>query len=121
MVAAQSALNLLDRLGTTIIKVAQPGPKQLLWLGLGFLVLFLVVNSVSVFRPFRGFVDWLQNLLGWPMIVLGVICLGLSLLGPSCARSPTDRVSWIPNAATPRLHDARPSSLFRPSCNQRNT
>ena len=80
-VAAPSVLNLLDRLGTMIISVAHPGPKQLLWLGLGFLVLFLVVNSVSVFRPFRGFVDWLQNLLGWPVIVLGVICLGLSLLG----------------------------------------
>ena len=84
--AAPSALNLLDRLGTTIIRVAHPGPKQLLWLGLGFLVLFLVVNTVSVFRLFRRFVDWLQNLLGWPVIVLGVICLGLSLLGALVAQ-----------------------------------
>ena len=34
-----------------------------------------------MFRPFRGFVDRLQNLLGWPVIILGVICLGFWLLG----------------------------------------
>ena len=36
---------------------------------------------MALFRPFRGFVDRLQNLLGWPVIVLGVICLGFWLLG----------------------------------------
>ena len=49
--------------------------------GVGLSLLFLVVNGVPLFRPFRGFVDRLQNLLGWPVIVLGVICLGFWLLG----------------------------------------
>ena len=71
----------LDRLGATIVSATRTPAKRLLWMGSAFLVLFLVVNSVSVFRPFRGFVDRLQNLLGWPVIVLGVICLGFWLLG----------------------------------------
>ncbi len=71
----------LDRLGATIVSATRTPAKRLLWLGSAFLVLFLVVNSLSVFQPFRGFVDWLQNLLGWPVIVLGVICLGFWLLG----------------------------------------
>ena len=71
----------LDRLGATIVSATRTPARRLLWLGSAFLVLFLVVKSVSVFRPFRGFVDRLQNLLGWPVIVLGVICLGFWLLG----------------------------------------
>ncbi len=71
----------LDRLGATIVSATRTPAKRLLWLGSAFLVLFLVVNSLPVFRPFRGFVDRLQNLLGWPVIVLGVICLGCWLLG----------------------------------------
>ncbi len=69
----------LDRLGATIVSATRTPARRLLWLGSAFLVLFLVVKSVSVFRPFRGFVDRLQNLLGWPVIVLGVICLGFWL------------------------------------------
>jgi hypothetical protein len=71
----------LDRLGATIVSATRTPAKRLLWLGSAFLVLFLVVNSVALFRPFRGFVDWIQNLLGWPVIVLGVICLAFWLLG----------------------------------------
>jgi len=71
----------LDRLGATIVSTTRTPAKRLLWTGSVFLVLFLVVNSVSLFRPFRPFVDRLQNLLGWPVIVLGVICLGFWLLG----------------------------------------
>ena len=71
----------LDRLGATIVNATRTPAKRLLWMGSAFLVLFLVVNAVALFRPFRGFVDRLQNLLGWPVIVLGVICLGFWLLG----------------------------------------
>ena len=71
----------LDRLGATIVSATRTPAKRLLWMGTAFLSLFLVVNSVTLFRPFRGFVDQLQNLLGWPVIVLGVICLGFWLLG----------------------------------------
>ena len=71
----------LDRLGATIVSATRTPAKRLLWLGSAFLVLFLIVNSVSLFQPFRGFVDRLQTLLGWPVIVLGVICLGFWLLG----------------------------------------
>jgi hypothetical protein len=71
----------LDRLGATIVNATRTPARRLLWLGTAFLVLFLIVNSVAVFFPFRGFVDRLQNLLGWPVIVLGVICLGFYLLG----------------------------------------
>jgi hypothetical protein len=71
----------LDRLGATIVSATRTPAKRLLFLGSAFLLLFLVVNSVGVFRPFRGFVDRMQALLGWPVIILGVICLGLWLLG----------------------------------------
>src|SRR5262249_54547385 len=46
-----------------------------------FLILYLVVNAVSLFRPFRLIVDKLQNLMGWPVIILGVICLCFWSLG----------------------------------------
>jgi hypothetical protein len=71
----------LDRLGATIVSATRTPAKRLLWMGSAFLVLFLVVNGMVIFRPFRGFVDRLQTLLGWPVIVLGVICLGFWLLG----------------------------------------
>jgi hypothetical protein len=71
----------LDRLGAAIVSATRTPAKRLLWMGSAFLVLFLVVNGVAVFRPFRGFVDKLQTLLGWPVIILGVICLGFWLLG----------------------------------------
>jgi hypothetical protein len=71
----------LDRLGAAIVSATRTPAKRLLWMGSAFLSLFLVVNWVALFRPFRGFVDKLQNLLGWPVIVLGGICLGFWLLG----------------------------------------
>ena len=71
----------LDRLGATIVSATRTPAQRLLWLGSAFLLLFLVVNGVPLFRPLRGFVDRIQNLLGWPVIVLGVICLGFWLLG----------------------------------------
>jgi hypothetical protein len=71
----------LDRLGAAIVSATRTPAKRLLFMGTAFLSLFLIVNSVSLFRPFRGFVDVLQKLLGWPVIVLGVICLGFWLLG----------------------------------------
>jgi hypothetical protein len=71
----------LDRLGATIVSATRTPAKRLLWLGSAFLFLFLIVNAVPLFRPARGFVDWLQNLLGWPVIILGAICLAFWLLG----------------------------------------
>src|SRR5262249_33044342 len=46
-----------------------------------FLVLFLVVQFVWFLKPFRTVVDRVQRLLGWPVIILGVICLGFWMLG----------------------------------------
>ena len=44
----------LDRLGATIVNAdADPGQAAALDLGSAFLVLFLVVNSVALLRPFR--------------------------------------------------------------------
>ncbi|MFO0888868.1 MAG: hypothetical protein U0790_06930 [Isosphaeraceae bacterium] len=71
----------LDRVGQTIVNATRTPAKRLLWTGSAFLFLFLVVNAVGVLEPFRGFVDRLQRLLGWPVIVLGVICLGFWWLG----------------------------------------
>ncbi len=44
-------------------------------------MLFLIVNVVPIFKPFRPVIDKLQNLLGWPVIILGVICLAFWWLG----------------------------------------
>jgi hypothetical protein len=71
----------LDRLGATIESATRTPARRLLWLGSVFLVLFLVVESVSFLKPFRGVVAKIQALLGWPVIILGVICLVFWLLG----------------------------------------
>ena len=44
-------------------------------------MLFLIVNVVPIFKPFRTVIDKLQQLLGWPVIILGVICVGFWALG----------------------------------------
>jgi hypothetical protein len=71
----------LDRLGATIVNATRTPAKRLLWLGSVFLVLFLVVNAVAFLKPFRNVVDRVQTLMGWPVIILGIICLGFWLLG----------------------------------------
>jgi len=71
----------LDRLGATIVNATRTPAKRLLWLGSAFLFLFLIVEAVSFLKPFRGIVVKLQTLMGWPVIILGVICLVFWLLG----------------------------------------
>jgi hypothetical protein len=71
----------LDRLGATIVNATRTPARRLLWLGSAFLVLFLVVRAVVFLKPFRGIVDKMQALMGWPVIILGSICLVLWLLG----------------------------------------
>jgi hypothetical protein len=71
----------LDRLGATIVNATRTPAKRLLWLGSAFLVLFLIVRAVVFLKPFRGVVDKLQALMGWPVIILGAVCLVLWLLG----------------------------------------
>ncbi len=71
----------LDRLGATIVNATRTPAKRLLFLGSAFLVLFLIVQVVSFLAPFRAVVDKIQTLLGWPVIILGVICLALWSLG----------------------------------------
>jgi len=71
----------LDRLGATIVNATRTPAKRLLWLGSMFLFLFLVVEWVWFLKPLRGVVDKVQTLMGWPVIILGVICLVFWLLG----------------------------------------
>ena len=71
----------LDRLGAALVNATRVPAKRLLWLGSAFLVLFLVVNAVGVLSIFRPFVDFVQKRLGWPVIVLGVVCLLIWMLG----------------------------------------
>jgi hypothetical protein len=71
----------LDRLGATIVNATRTPAKRLLWLGSAFLFLFLIVEAVSFLKPFRGIVAKLQALMGWPVIILGVICVAFWLLG----------------------------------------
>jgi hypothetical protein len=71
----------LDRLGATIVNAARTPAKRLLWLGSAFLFLFLIVNSLAFLKSFRAVVDKVQTLLGWPVIILGGICLVFWLLG----------------------------------------
>ena len=71
----------LDRLGATIVNATRTPAKRLLFLGGAFLVLFLIVQAVPVPSSLRDVVDKVQKLLGWPVIILGVICLGLWTLG----------------------------------------
>ncbi len=71
----------LDRLGATIVNATQKPAKRLLWLGSAFLIVFLLVQAVAFLKPFRTVVDKIQTLLGWPVIILGVVCLMLWMLG----------------------------------------
>ena len=71
----------LDRLGSTIVNATRTPAKRLLWLGSAFLFLYLIVNSLPFLTPFVKVVDKVQTLLGWPVIILGAICLVFWLLG----------------------------------------
>ncbi len=71
----------LDRLGATIVNATRTPAKRLLWLGSAFLFLFLLVNSLAFLKWFRPVVDKVQTLMGWPVIILGGICLVFWLLG----------------------------------------
>lgn len=71
----------LDRLGAAMVNATRVPAKRLLWLGSAFLILFLIVNAVGVLSVFRPFVDFVQKRLGWPVIVLGVVCLFIWMLG----------------------------------------
>jgi hypothetical protein len=71
----------LDRLGATIVNATRTPAKRLLNLGSIFLVLFLIVNVLPILKPFRPMIDKFQKLLGWPVIILGVICFGFWALG----------------------------------------
>jgi hypothetical protein len=71
----------LDRLGATLVSASRTPAKRLLWLGSIFLFLFLIVQASVFPRPIRIAVDKVQNLLGWPVIILGCVCLVFWLLG----------------------------------------
>ena len=71
----------LDRLGATIVNASRTPAKRLLWLGSACLFIYLVVNSLPFLTPFVNVVDKVQTLLGWPVIILGAICLVFWLLG----------------------------------------
>ena len=71
----------LDRLGATIVNATRTPAKRLLWLGTAFLFLFVIVNSVGFLEPIRTVVDKIQTLMGWPVIILGGICLVFWVLG----------------------------------------
>ncbi len=71
----------LDRLGATIVNATRTPARRLLWLGSAFLVLFMIVRGVVFLERFRGAVDRIQALMGWPVIILGIVCLAFWLLG----------------------------------------
>ena len=71
----------LDRLGAAIVNATRTPAKRLLWLGSAFLFLFVIVNSVGFLAPIRTVVDKIQTLMGWPVIILGGICLVFWSLG----------------------------------------
>jgi len=71
----------LDRLGATIVNATRTPARRLLWLGSAFLVLFMIVRAAVFLKPFRGVVDRMQALMGWPVIILGSVCLAFWLLG----------------------------------------
>ena len=81
----------LDRLGATIVNATRTPAKRLLFLGTACFIMFLVVQVVPVPSAFRTVVNKVYLLLGWPVIILGVICLGFWSLGAGSAGSPTSR------------------------------
>ncbi len=71
----------LDRLGAALVNAARTPARRLLLLGSAFFFLFVIVNALSFLRPLRFAVDRLQTLMGWPVIILGGICLVVWTLG----------------------------------------
>jgi hypothetical protein len=65
----------LDRLGATLVNASRTPARRLLMLGSAFFFLFVIVNALAFLKPLRGVVDRLQTLMGWPVIILGCICL----------------------------------------------
>ena len=84
----------LDRLGATLVNATRTPAKRLLWLGSAFFFLFVIVNALAFLKPLRGIVDKLQNLMGWPVIILGGVCLIFWYLGAwvSQDRQPVRRL-----------------------------
>ena len=109
----------LDRLGATIVNASRTPAKRLLWLGSVFLFLFLIVNWLPFLEPFRAVVDKVQTLMGWPVIILGAVCLVFWLLGAGSARSPTSRLiiasAWsrLSSPPTPRRSSRGGASRIR--------
>ena len=71
----------LDRLGATLVNASRTPARRLLLLGSAFFFLFVTVNALAFLKPLRGVVDRLQTLMGWPVIILGGICLVIWYLG----------------------------------------
>jgi hypothetical protein len=71
----------LDRLGATVVNATRTPARRLLMLGSAFFFLFITVNALAFLKPLRGVVDRLQTLMGWPVIILGGICLVFWSLG----------------------------------------
>ena len=71
----------LDRLGATIVNATRTPAKRLLWLGLGLPHAVPDRQCRAVPQTVRPVVNKIQTLLGWPVIILGVICLAFWSLG----------------------------------------
>ena len=71
----------LDRLGATLVNASRTPARRLLLLGSAFFFLFVTVNALAFLKPLRGVVDRLQTLMGWPVIILGGICLVVWYVG----------------------------------------
>lgn len=71
----------LDRLGSTIVSATRGPARRLLMLGSAFLALYVLVDTLAILSPIRGLFDKIKNLLGLPVIVLGLVCLVFWILG----------------------------------------
>ncbi|MDP7033551.1 MAG: ion transporter [Planctomycetota bacterium] len=103
----------IDRLGTALIKSTGRPAKRLLLLGSLFLLLSFFVHVLSI-RMLWPLVDTLTRFLGGPLLVLGIICLLLLSLGVWMRRiagEATDRYDRIAEAQFLNLmEDAKKST-----------
>jgi len=79
--ATVSPPQFLDRLGTAIVAASKRPAKRLLILGAAFLLMFGALQAGQLPDALRTLAGKLQALLGWPVVILGSVCLVAWMIG----------------------------------------
>ncbi|MGL5095483.1 MAG: hypothetical protein ACRDD1_07840, partial [Planctomycetia bacterium] len=111
--ATISAPMFLDRLGTAVVNATARPAKRLLMLGGAMVLVYIAIQFVPFLSPLDYLASKLESLLGYPLLVMGGICLVLWMAGEWLKRianrtsDELDRVAEAQFAAQTKLIKVR--------------